>query len=47
MIVIGVALAIGSVGAAMAQDEGNLYNTGYDARMGERFFLRTCSVQCR
>lgn len=28
---------------ALAQDEGNLYNTGFDVRAGESYFQRQCS----
>ena len=28
---------------ALGQDTGNLYDTGVDARLGERYFLRQCS----
>ena len=41
IILVGVGIAVAP--AALAQDEGNLYNTGYDVNQGERYFLRQCS----
>jgi len=41
-VILALSLTILSQ-SATAQDEGNLYNTGVDARMGERYFQRQCS----
>lgn len=41
ILLVGAGLV--SAPAAIAQDEGNLYNTGVDIRLGERYFQRQCS----
>jgi len=41
--VLAVLLSAMATTPATAQDEGNLYNTGVDVRLGERYFLRQCS----
>ncbi len=41
--IVLVGVGIGTSPGVHAQDEGNLYNTGVDVRLGERYFLRQCS----
>ena len=40
---IFIVAGISATPLAVAQDEGNLYNTGVDVRLGERYFQRQCS----
>ena len=42
-VLIGALVTGFWVDAPLAQDEGNLYDTAVDARLGERYFQRTCS----
>lgn len=42
-LMVGALVAGFGLEAPHAQDEGNLYNTRYDARLGERHFQRSCS----
>jgi len=41
--VIVFLVSLAWVTGVSAQDEGNLYNTAVDVRLGERYFLRQCS----
>lgn len=42
-LLLGAVAAGFWVGAPLAQDKGNLYDTAVDSRLGERYFQRTCS----
>jgi putative heme-binding domain-containing protein len=41
--IVLVGAGTGTSPEVRAQDEGNLYNTGVDVRLGERYFQRQCS----